>query len=246
MKTEQYTNYFFWKNMTLSEKGRKNFPLVYYKMTGLEIAPGWKDPPGIVSPSRTQLIWLKRFNFKSDVQLDYKWKSTDVVIPLLHKRGRVGGFLAAYRRLNDIRWVKYTYQPEVGPETPAIAYSGQSGTTPKCLIVDTLPNYLKLINWYHCQKKYTFRQKRYLVVYLDSDKEAAVSLIKRCQLHFNNLIDFTDCGLLNRVKKEYSVLDSAWNSKYTTDITYFDTNPLSIANSKELLERAIRYTGQKL
>ena len=219
MKSKQYTNLDFWRKMSLSEKGRQNFPLLYYKCTGLEIEPGWEDPPGIISVGRTQLIWLRRFNFKSDTELNPKWKNSDIVIPLLYKYRRIGGFLLAYRHLNSLQWVKYTYRPEVDEETPLIAISGVSGVNNIAFVVDTPNGFLKLINWYHCQKKYTFTKQNYLIIYIDQGEPDAMKLIQRCQLRFKTLIDLTEIGIKDQLK-DYKA--PYWNEQLSIQVRSYN------------------------
>lgn len=241
MDKEKYTNYSYWKSFPLNEKGKENFPLLYHKCTGLLLEPNWIDPPGIFSLQKMSLPYLRKAGYRPEEILPLTWKNSNIAIPLFCKYRHIGGFLIPYKRIGknvDMRWVKYTYPAEVGAETPLAAISGASGVNVICYLVDTLKGFFKLINWYHCQKKYSLTKQNYLIIYIDQGEHETMKLIQRCQLRFKTLIDLTETGVKDQLKD--------YKMPYLKEFIYFENSPIYIVDSKELLERAIKYTSQKL
>ena len=240
-----HISYSKWLKLPFRPAAREYFPLFFKKQTGLELAPGWKDPP-INSVTQTYINKMESIGFKPHRIVEDKCVLTGISLPLLTDRRSLGGFLAIYkpRRSQEfIGWVKYTHPELVGPETPLIAISGVFRSKPDGLLVDNLKDYFKLINWIYCQER-TYAIPKFkkdkkkclpLIIYVDQGESGVVEKLRLMQMHFAKLTDFS-----GRFVEEIKTKMKSKDKPFCTDVLqYFDENPLPYCYNRIQYEDAM-------
>lgn len=205
----------------------------------MSLSPEWKDPP-LNSITQGYIRKMESLGYKPNCELNKKLIFTGLAIPLLINRLSLGGFLAVYKPRGDkdgFRWIKYTNPRLVGPETPLIAIPGPFRTKPNGYIVDNLKDYFKLINWIYCQSKtYALSPKDPLsmVIYVDQGDDAVVEMMRKSQLHFRRLVDFS-----GRYVADIQEAMDKKRAAFNVDVfRHFDENPLPYCNSRIQFEDA--------
>lgn len=219
---------------------RECFPAFFKKQTGLELAPGWEDPPlnSVTTPYINKMVSL---GFEPQQLIADKYILTGISLPLLTSRLQLGGFLAAYkppRSLEALRWVKYTHPELVAPETPLIAISGTFPQKPEGLLVNNLKDYFKLINWVYCQR-YTYAKAKGasppMIIYVDQGEDEAIEKMRQMQMQFTKLTDFS--GRFTEEIKRKMLKDN--RAFVVHRLQYFDENPLEYCKTRIDYENAL-------
>ena len=240
---KDYTNYLHWKSLYRLPKGEKVFPQLYWETTGMELTPGWKYPP-LIGINGLGIHRACSQGFKSEIKIEEKLCPAGTTIPLLDKYRHVGAFLMLYglrRGLRDLRWVQYTHSSLLGSETPFIAVIGDIGKRTDGFIVDDLVGLFKLINWYYCQN--LAQSEAVQIVYIHSGGSSAMDTVRRCQFHFDKLVDLTNLRLFEKVEEMKNKENRYYLMK---DFIYFSSSPLLVSTCRRELENYIMHLGQKL
>lgn len=229
----KYTSYDKWLRFPFRNTAKRYFPKFFKKQTGLELLNEWKDPP-INSITKTYIDKMVGLGFEAHQVMDDQYFLTGITLPLLLDRRQLGGFLAVYRprRGRDyLKWVKYTHPDLVSPETPLITISGAFHSKPNGLIVDNLNDYFKLINWIYCQEKtYALGPRKILpsIIYVDQGEEGVIEQMRKMQLYFDHLTDFTG-KFIEEIKSKMHKTHGAFN---VDTLHYFDENPLPYCKTR--------------
>lgn len=239
-----HTSYSKWLKMPFRHTAREYFPMFFKKQTGLELTPGWKDPP-LNSITRTYINKMVSIGFESHQIIGDHYMLTGISLPLLTSRRQLGGFLAVYRLRRDretLKWVKYTHPDLVDAETPLMTISGAYHRRPNGFIVDSLSDYFKLLNWVYCQEN-TYAREQFkgwnkilpMIIYVDQGEDGVIEKLRAMQLCFNQLTDFSG-KFVEEIKTKMNKQRNAFN---INTLYYFDENPLPHCKTRLEFEDAV-------
>lgn len=243
-----YTSYSKWLTFPFRSTAKRYFPAFFNRQTGIDLSTDWKDPP-INSITETYINKLVELGFEPDQEIEDEYLLTGITLPLLLSRRQIGGFLAVYkprRNRSFLKWVKYTHPKLVGPETPLITISGVFRKKPTGLLVDSLSDYFKLINWVYCQEN-TFTRKFHrgqpkgwtnilpMIIYVDQGEETVIEHMRKMQMHFSDLTDFSG----KFVEEIKSKMNKSHDAFHVENLHYFDDNPLPYCRTRIEFEDAV-------
>ena len=244
-KGEKFTKYNYWLRFKFHNTARKNFPMFFQKATGMQLPTEWRDPP-LNCPTKGYIRTMVDLGYEPE-GYSPEYVNIGIALPLLVDRKTIGAFLVAYRPRRGydyLKWVKYTNHELVSPETPLVAFSGPIRSKPNGYIVDSLKDYFKLINWIYCQAKtYALMQNKPLpmVMYVDQGDENFIEMLRKNQMHFRVLTDFT-----GRFTEDIREGISRERKGLHADVFQsFTENPIPGCYSRLQFEDAVQLLNQK-
>lgn len=179
----QITNYQDWLKYTLPERKFKDYAWVYEQTTGLPLVAE-KHIPNVCHLRTVKLDQWKILGLEPVDFYEFNVGNTEIGIPLLKGRNKIGGCLVAFRsrsRRKKLVWRRYSLRGLNVQETPLMAVCSYARSTPDCLLVDNLSDYMKLCHW--------FSDKPVAICMQFNEK--GIEILQKQFMQINKIYDFT-------------------------------------------------------
>lgn len=230
---KEITNYQDWLKYTLPERKFKDYAWVYEQATGLPLITS-RQKPNVCHLRTVKLDQWKALGLNPEDHYGFNLGNTEIVIPLLRGRNRIGGCLVAFRtrtRNKKLYWRRYSLGDTDFVETPLMAVCTLTTKTPDCLLVDNIADYLKLCHW--------FSDKDVTVCLQFNEK--GIEILQKQFMKIKSIYDFT----AKNKEKIIEMTSRAEHRLVANKLFSYQCNPIG-NNKLNLLDRMCTTDFQKL